>query len=307
MINKWSIFLVVTLYCSCQRIKAQERNKPLPSFSTIPFILTTHNNISIQAVVNKTDTVNLMFHTDAGSVTLTTEAIKKLKNINWETKKEVNSWGGKTTARYSERNSLEIGHLKWDNLAIWETQNSGPTTGGKFGPNLFKEKAIEIDFEKSIMMIHQTLPEKIKEFVKTPLIYENESMFIKGKSAIKGINYENRFLIHSGYGGTILFDDQFVLESKIGEKIDIIAEKELRDSYGNVLKTKKGNLPAFEIGGISFENIPIGFFEGTIGRQQMSVIGGDLLKRFNIIIDSNREHIYLKPNQLINLGYTEFQ
>jgi hypothetical protein len=35
-----------------------------------------------------------------------------------------------------------------------------------------------------------------------------------------------------------LFDDKFVIESKIGEQIRIIDEKELKDSHGNVLKTK---------------------------------------------------------------------
>jgi hypothetical protein len=45
-------------------------------------------------------------------------------------------------------------------------------------------------------------------------------------------------------------------------------EKELRDSYGNVLKTKKGKLPKSVIGKEAFKDIPAGFFEGTIRRQK---------------------------------------
>jgi len=48
------------------------------------------------------------------------------------------------------------------------------------------------------------------------------------------------------------------------------------------------------------KDIPVGFFEGSMGRQKMSVIGGEILKRFNLIIDSNRKYIYIKPN-----GYSE--
>ena len=51
-------------------------------------------------------------------------------------------------------------------------------------------------------------------------------MFIEGTSRVGGIDYTNHFLIHSGYGGTILYDDQFVEKSKIGEQIEITAEQE---------------------------------------------------------------------------------
>ena len=65
-------------------------------------------------------------------------------------------------------------------------------------------------------------------------------------------------MIHSGYGGSILYDDNFSAENSLGEQIKIIDEKELKDSYGNVLKTKKGILPKFTIGnhlGIPFVNL----------------------------------------------------
>jgi len=290
---------------SCKNSDKHALTKTNEKVISIPFELTSHNNISVKAVLNKLDTLNLMFHTAATSTTLTTEAINKLTNINWDAEQDVNSWGGKSSARYSEINSLEISNMKWDSIAIWETKNSGPTTDGKFGPNLFAGNVIEIAFDKSIIKIHDKLPEEVEGFVKKQLFFEDQFMFVQGISSVNNVNLENRFLIHSGYGGTILFDDKFVAENKIGEQIEIIDEKELKDSYGNVLKTKKGKLPKFTIGEIDFEDMPVGFFEGTIGRQKMSIIGGDLLKRFNIIIDANREYIYIKPNQLTELAYSK--
>jgi hypothetical protein len=35
----------------------------------------------------------------------------------------------------------------------------------------------------------------------------------------------------------------------------------------------------------------------------MSILGGDVPKRFNFIIDPRREYIYLKPNHLANTAY----
>jgi hypothetical protein len=49
--------------------------------------------------------------------------------------------------------------------------------------------------------------------------------------------------------------------------------------------------------------MPVGFFEGAIGKQKMSVVGGDVLKRFNILIGLDRTEIYLKPNSLFNNAF----
>ncbi len=298
-LSRLVLFLLGLSMTQCQTKKG-----PLPL--TIPFQLTSHNNISIQAVLNQTDTVDLMFHTAASSVTLTTAAIERLQQVQWDTEEEVNSWGGNGSARYSKSNELAISTLQWDSLAIWETTNAGPTTDGKFGPNLFEDYIIEIDFDKNILVLHETLPKKAEGFVKVALLLEDDFFFLQGKGSLKEGSYENKFLIHSGYGGTILLDDKFVADHQLGAQIEIIDEKELKDSYGNVLTTKKGKLPVFTLGEETFEDIPVGFFEGRIGRQQMSVIGGDLLKRFNLIIDKDKKQLYLKPNQLRDAIFAEF-
>jgi hypothetical protein len=271
----------------------------------IPFELTSHNNIAIKGLINDTDSVVLMFHTAASSLTLTTEISKSLTSVNWTEETEVNSWGGSSNARFSESNKLTIGTLSWDSLQVWETQNSGPTTDGKFGPNLFDGYVIEIDFDHNLITLHRALPEKISEYDKTELIYEDEFMFIEGTSTIDGKDYENRFLIHSGYGGTVLYDDEFVAQTQIGSLIKITDEKDLKDSYGNVLKTKKGSLPQFTLGNEILADLTVGFFEGSIGRQTMSVMGGDLIKRFNWIISIDRSVAYMQPNQLWPMAFSD--
>ena len=283
----------LTLQHQTKKTKAQPL---IPSIDTIPFRLNAHNNIAIQALLNKTDTIDLMFHTAANGITLTKAATKKLHTIKWIQEDTVKSWGGKHTSRFSKGNLLEIQSLKWQDVALWENERSGPTTDGKFGPNLFENKVIEIDFENTLLLLHDSVPNAASTYEKFSIRYENDFMFIEGMSMIKGQNHPNSFLIHSGYGGAVLYDDQFVKESAIGTHIEITEEQALKDSYGNVLITKKGKLPKFSIGSMVFEDLTVGFFEGAIGRQKMSIIGGDLLKRFHIIIDADRKHIYLKTN-----------
>ena len=155
------------------------------------------------------------------------------------------------------------------------------------------------------MVIHSSPPDMDEDYEKLNLLFKRNSMYIEGFSMIEGVEYKNHFLIHSGYGGSILFDDKFVNDHDIGSKLPILSESELKDSQGNVLKTKKATLPNFSIGKTNFADIPVGFFEGSIGRQRISVVGGDVLKRFNIMFDLQNDYIYLKPNGLMNSPYSE--
>ncbi|MFK7970374.1 MAG: hypothetical protein AB8F95_08410 [Bacteroidia bacterium] len=284
----------------------QEKIQTSTAVDTIPFELTDHNNIKIQAVLGDADTLDLMFHTAAGSISLTTSATEKLKGIHWDTETEVGSWGGRANTRYSANNAITIGALHWDSVEIWEDEHSGPGTDGKFGPSLFEGYVIEVDFDKNVLILHDSLPPKADGYVKVPVNIDRGMLFIEGTSTIDGVNYKNQFLVHSGYGGALLYDDKFAAESRIGERIEIIDEKELKDSFGNVVKINKGSLPTLTIGNAALTDVPVGFFQGKIGRQQMSVIGGDLLKRFNIILDADRTCMYLNPNRLKDIAYTQF-
>jgi len=279
--------------------QAIKQNAGGHAVDTIPFNLTSHNNIAIKAIINEVDTVSLMFHTAANDVSLISEPTKTINSVSWGEKiGGVKSWGGNGSQRTSKNNTLKIGAFQWDSLLIWESQHSGPTTDGKFGPNLFANKFIELNYDLSVMVIHNSIPPKIEDYEKLRIQLENGNMFMEAKSKIGKREILNRYLIHSGYSGTILFDDAFAEANNLSDQIDITEEQELKDSLGNVLKTKKGKLPSFWVGAEELENMPVGFFSGGIGKQKISVVGGGLLKRFNIIFDSGRENIYIKPNRL---------
>jgi len=296
-----NLFLCVIGLLIAQLISGQDTKVSESTYSpdTLAFQLTSHNNIVIKAILNDVDTVQLMFHTAANDVSLIKASTENLTSLVWSDEVgDVNSWGGKGQQRMSENNILLIGDYKWDSLLIWESQHSGPTTDGKFGPNLFADKWIELNYDLSKVIIHDVKPHHIASFEKLPLQYEHGNMFIEGKSKIGSKEISNRYLIHSGYSGTILYDDVFAEDNHLSDKIEIIEEQELKDSLGNTLTTKKGKITQFSLGNAILKDLTVGFFSGAIGRQKMSVLGGNVLKRFNIIIDSKREHIYIQPSSL---------
>ncbi len=303
-----TLFLVAVSLCVFGQATGQtdSTNPQTPALpDTIPFVLTPHNNLIVKAVLNGQDTVDLMFHTAAGDLTLIKSATARLTTLNFNGQDTVNSWGGDNASRYSTGNALQIRDLKWAGVSIWENENSGPLSDGKFGPDLFTGKAIEIDFDHNRLVIHSDMPDIKGDYEKLDLVFQNGMMFVEGLSTIGDTRYPNRFLIHSGYAGAVLFDDAFADRNKLNDNLKITDQKELKDSYGNVLKTQKAIMPAFSIGATTLTDIPVGFFAGSIKRQKISVLGGEVIKRFNIVIDPRRENIYLKVNHLMSTPYSE--
>ncbi|MCB0585050.1 MAG: retropepsin-like domain-containing protein, partial [Phaeodactylibacter sp.] len=180
------MFLFLLLFSTARLLYSQE-NLPAPEppdigADTIPFTLTSHNNLSVTAILNGKDTLQLMFHTAASSVTIIKEVAEKLAGLNLNEEDTAKSWGGEQAAKYGSGNSLQIGNLRWEGITVWENEKSGPMTDGKFGPNLFGDKAIELNFDAGIMVIHPALPEMDEGYEKLGLTLENDFVFIEGAS-----------------------------------------------------------------------------------------------------------------------------
>ncbi len=267
---------------------------------TLPFQLTSYNNVLVEAILNDADTLQFMFHSAATDVSVTYEAVEKLKAKKKASKVDnVNSWGGSGEGSYTLGNRLSLGSYSWDSVVVWQSKLSAHFSDGKFGPNLFEDRYIEFDFDEELMVVHEEKPD-LMGYNAMDLEIKDGFMYISGQCFNGKAWSMNRFMIHSGYSGTILLDDGFASANDMN-LLDLTDESELKDSQGNVLKKKKAIMPFFDLGDFRFEDLPMGFFEGKIGNQKNSILGGELLKRFDIVLDRSKAKIYLRANTLMDL------
>jgi len=262
---------------------------------TIPFRLTDANNIALPALLNAQDSVLLMLHTAAQGITLIEE--HNAQSVTFTGQDSVTSWGGQQDARYSLSNSLQIGQSHWDSLIIWENKHSGPGTVGKFGLDFFEGKVVEIHFDRKELIIHDSLPKLDSSYQGFELRTEHGSFFITGESKIGEKAFPNQFLIHTGYGGSILLDDAFAAKHQLDQVLPITDEQILKDAYGNEIKVLKAELPIFQVGEYEVAQTTVGFFPGAIGRQRMSVLGGEMLKKFNCVFDLQKNQLHLQRSE----------
>ncbi len=281
----------------------------LASVTTIPFTLTASNNIAVPVTVNQGDDLILMFHTAVDSVTVTEDALKKLHDFKTDEVVEVQSWGGTASGTASKGNRLKIGTFEWKDQTIFVDQFSGPGTDGKFGPNLFDGKVLEINFDRSEIVIHPALPsfatDRKTNYHRIDFSVDRGAMYVAGELKIGDQKFYHKFMIHSGFSGTGVLDDAFTKEHELIRKLPTISERELKDAFGNIVKTKKVKLASLRIGEVQFDDVPVEIFDGAVAMQEISILGGDLLKRFNMIIDSTNHYLYVCPSKYYALKFGE--
>lgn len=268
---------------------------------TLPFKLNKQSNICVKAKLNDYDSLTMMFHTSSIGVTVTKESLENKILLKNKQSTNVQTWGGRADSEFSEYNTFILGSLKWDDITVFVNENSGPDTDGKFGYDLFAKKIVSLDYDKNVMIVSENLPEKLKGYQKMKLVFENGSMFIEGTLMFENQEFTGNFMFHTGYGGAILLDP------KLGEKynsksLPTISTSELKDSYGNVFKIETKLLPKVKIGKKMLKNVQLSFAARS-SDIPMKVFGNDLLKRFNIIFDFQKNEIYLKPNELWKMDY----
>jgi Aspartyl protease len=269
---------------------------------TIPFTLNRQSNICVKARINYSDTLTLMFHSASTGITLTRTTVDTKLALSATQSDTVQTWGGSAESQYSEGNTLKIGKLTWDNQTIYINENSGANTDGKFGHDFFSDKILEFDYDNKWLLAHAKLPQKARKYHKMNLYVSDGALFMEGGLTIGSTLYRDTFMIHTGYGGAILLDPSIGDQYNMKAQLATISSSELRDAYNNVFKIETKQLPELRIGNKRLKNVPLSFAARS-SEIPMKVFGNDLLKRFNVIFDFEKRHIYLKMNGLADVAY----
>ncbi|MBW1619442.1 MULTISPECIES: hypothetical protein [Empedobacter] len=264
----------------------------------IPFRLTKYNNILVPVIINQKDTVQLMLHTGSDYITIIEDSYKKMKSISIsDTLNNVTSWAGYSDMKMSQSNVIKFGNEEFSKIPIFIDKQSGHESDGKIGLKFFEGKYLEINFDENKLYVYDKAPTKLIKYTKLNSRYSQETLYIKAFPFIDKKPIETEFMIHTGFSGALMISDDFAKENKLLEKFEIIGESKLNDAAGNVILSKKSILPNFELANQTFKNVPMSFFDSTIKIQHKNIMGGDLIKRFNLILNPEKDILYVKKSK----------
>jgi hypothetical protein len=274
---------------------------------TIPFTLTAYDAISFKAVINETDTVTLHFDTGSWDVRLTKDAIiKKTKLLS----NQEGYVAGRSAPNFNKLNKvvkLQIGKMTFMNPDFVATDRTAHDMDGRFGWNLFEGKQVELDYDKSLLIVHSgRLMKAPKGYVKTSLEFWHSFMIVKGTMKKGGRAYNADFLMDSGSEQAIILDSAWAAAAGYADSLKLIRTIVLHNPRGDKFETRVVVAPGFEMAGVKLTNIPA-LVLGTRNPAGFSIndLGNDVLKRVNVIMDFKNDCIYWKPNGLVGVPYRE--
>ncbi|EFK35308.1 Uncharacterised protein [Chryseobacterium gleum] len=258
---------------------------------TIPFRITKHNNIIVKTLVNKKDSLDLMFQIAMKDDAISPDGKKKAGHIIFN-KEEL-----------SDDNTVEIGKITQKNVRFFNNQLTGHEADGKIGTGIFEGKAFKIDYDNNQFMMYDTMPD-VNGYQPINIILDHDGFYLAADNVLEGDQQEETyFVLQSGFSGAILYSNEFAEEKHLEKKLKVTGEKTLKNSEGKTLITKQAVLPYFKLGNSVFKDISVGFFSGELKTQNVSYLGADMLRRFIWIFDADRKTAYIKPSKYFSEPY----
>ncbi len=256
---------------------------------TIPFVLSEYNNLIFKVTLNDKETLDLKFDSGTSDFLLTNNELNRLKLSGLK------------------GHSFKLGNQLWKNQEIFPVELSGQGTVGRFGWNLFDGKIVEIDYDKKIFIVHSKLSKRNKEYTKLDMEYVRTLFCIRGELQIKNTAYKGRFLFDNGYQRTVMLDKEIVQEQHYPkESLPIVKKAILKNGKGEEIPVLTVKNEKLYLGNLCLNNVPVQLLAVDNPAQfKTHILGNEVLKRFNTILDFQENKVYLKPNSLWNDPYTE--
>ncbi|MGO4921625.1 hypothetical protein [Maribacter spongiicola] len=271
----------------------------------IPFELGDDNRIYLKGLINQSDTLNLVFDLGA-NITVLNKIKMESKNVHIKFDTIVSNGGKNGASKESKsfNNLVKIGKLDYTGKEVLGiAYPESELLDGLIGWNFFDDKIVEIDYESKELLISDHLPKYSKKFSKNKLKFINglpyaKTILYKGKKKVKIWS-----MLDTGYNSTLDLYYSTAIKNKLLNEYQVIGESTSFGTDGTVTKSDYVLIPRIEIGGYEIYNMPADIAKTKVESHIPALYGGDLLKRFRIILDFKNKHVYLMPNRNINSKY----
>lgn len=300
---RWQDYILI-LFCllgiSTLNAKGQSR-----LLSKIPFLQVTGGVIIIQAQLSPfPDTLQFIFDTGSSGISLDSATVQYLGLEPTNTGQLIRGVGGIRAVPSLQNKSLKIGQLEVDSLDFYVndytvlTSNYGVRVDGVIGYAIMSRYIIQVDYDKQEINLYSpgefTYPRK--GIVLRPQINKLPAH----PTLVKDVKLDStNMMIDIGAGLNLLFSTRYARGLGV---LDTTRKSWTTsgEGIGGQITLRLTLLPMFQIGPYRFKKIPITIFEDPYNVTNFpfwsGLIGNDLLRRFNLVINYPKNEIHIRPN-----------
>jgi hypothetical protein len=297
--------ILVALIC-IPNVKAQKSSGASSRLITqVPFTTFTGGVVVVKAVMDGyPDTLNFIMDTGSGGISLDSTTCIRLNITPILSDKLIMGIGGVRQLKYVNNRKLVIGGMTIDSLNFhvsdYDILSSvyGDRIDGLIGYNFFTRYIVKLDYDSNQMYIYSKGNFKYPRggfFLKPSVV----NLPVLGASLRDSREVNTRFYFDTGAGLCLLLNSDFIKDSTLlnTEKKPLPTQAQGMGGKANMMVT---TMKEFKLGPYRFKNIPIHIFDDEFNVTSYpylaGLIGNDVLRRFNVILNYEKKTFYLMPN-----------
>jgi hypothetical protein len=296
------------LACVPQIVAAQEYFSHPPSQLITSFSFRQYSGgvVMVRAQLdNYKDSLNFILDTGSGGISLDSMTVEELKIPTVATDRTIRGIAGLKKVRFANNHSLKFPGLTVDSLNFHINDYDilasvyGEKIDGIIGFSFFSRYIVKIDYDTTLMYV----------YTKGTMRYPRGGFLIKPTLATIPVTTNRmkeeeaittRFFFDTGAGLSLLLTEDFIADSAVFSKSKKLYPTQA-EGLGGKTMMKLTTVREFRIGPYRFRKVPTYIFEDEYNVTSYPYLGGlignDLLRRFNVILNYDRRDIYLMPNR----------
>ncbi|WP_040496874.1 aspartyl protease family protein [Fulvivirga imtechensis] len=278
----------------------------------IPFEI-YNNLIVVPVVLNQRLPLRFILDTGVRTTILTEKSFSDILNLKYSRKYTISGLGEKLVDAYITNNvTLTLPGLQGRGHAMLVLEEDylelrnylGTDVHGILGYEIFSRFIVQIDYDRRILTL--TTPENFKRkraYEAIDITIEDTKPYVKGHIVYKdGRHLPVKLLVDSGASHGLMLEQESDPEITVPEPN---LTTSLGRGLGGALEGKIARMKSFHLGDMCWENILATFPDSntlldslkSAGTFRNGSIGGEILSRFNVIIDFPDEKLFLKKGK----------
>jgi Aspartyl protease/PDZ domain len=302
------------MLCTCFQLQAQEEfvQEPAKHLTKFKFSQLSGGIILIKAKLdNYPDSLNFVLDTGSGGISLDSATTAELKIPLTKTERTIRGIAGMRTVDFAYDHTLKLPGLDVPHLDFhindYELLTSvyGVKIDGVVGFSFFRRYIVKIDYD--LMQINVYTPGSLKYPRGGYLMRPNfTTLPMQNALVMDDRPINSRFIFDTGAGLCFLLSQDFVEDSTVLRKGRKIYPTQAEGLGGKKVMSLTV-LKEVKLGPYKFKSVPVHIFDDeynvttypTLG----GIIGNDLLRRFNLIVNYPEQTIHIKPNTHMNESF----
>lgn len=261
----------------------------------IPFTMRGHR-IYVQGSINGSAPLRMQVDLGAGAVNFNKQSRGKAP-ISWDTSDDLVNSDGRHTVPASARNTIRIGALEWTSQRVVQTQNMERDEDVIFGNSLFRDRVVEIDYDRRELRLHAMPPTIPPSFTRYDLALDGGVRpLIQAELLVDGTRLKDWYLFDTGLTSTLRLSARQNREQRLAERLGAwlgFGGRKIFRARGFVVGGME--MPAGMAVVETYDDVNKGLVVG-------GAIGNAWLRRFNVILDNRRGAIWLEPTRDVRMA-----